>query len=137
MICGFGKQKWLKHTTEAEHYKKRFLDGASRFPAVFFGLPASSSFALDIWLYTDRLKTLDGKEYKSFDASNRIKFLEDCLKEATGIDDKSNLHVTVHKDEDPSDPRVEIYLVPLSETEVKLYPTVVEILEDLNVLEMA
>lgn len=132
VMRGWGKKRWLDLSSEAKRFKRNFLDGASRYPSVFFGLPQDTSYAVDVWLYIAELKTKDKEAYKQYDGTNRIKFLEDCIKEATGIDDRANLDIHIHKREDRSDPRVEIFIVPTSENVVRRMPTVVELLEDLT-----
>jgi len=48
--------------------------------------------------------------FKSIDASNFVKFFQDCVVKATGVDDANHLDVWVSKRADPSNPRVEIQL---------------------------
>lgn len=48
--------------------------------------------------------------YKKFDLTNRIKLLEDCVRDAIGIDDCMTFVATQEKHMDPSFPRVEIYI---------------------------
>lgn len=60
-------------------------------------------------LWPEKAKT----RYKTVDASNRIKLLEDALKEACGIDDAQHLMVVVEKREGP--PLTEIFIWGLEE----------------------
>lgn len=48
--------------------------------------------------------------YKRFDLSNRIKLLEDCVKDAIGIDDSHTFEMHQRKMHDPLRPRVEIFV---------------------------
>ena len=48
--------------------------------------------------------------YKKFDLTNRVKLLEDCVRDAIGIDDCLTFVATQEKHMDPSFPRVEIYV---------------------------
>lgn len=56
-------------------------------------------------------------KYKRIDASNRIKLLEDCIKEVTGIDDSQYFSVTARK-WIAKEPRVVIYLEEMELAEV-------------------
>jgi hypothetical protein len=46
--------------------------------------------------------------YQKVDASNYVKLTEDGVARGTGIDDSAHLFVSVRKEEDRSDPRVEV-----------------------------
>lgn len=46
--------------------------------------------------------------WKRMDLSNRIKLVEDALKDALNVDDSSTFIHTLVKDEDPKEPRVEV-----------------------------
>jgi len=48
--------------------------------------------------------------WKRMDLSNRIKLVEDALKDAIAVDDSSTFIHTLVKDEDPKEPRVEVTL---------------------------
>jgi Holliday junction resolvase RusA-like endonuclease len=48
--------------------------------------------------------------YKKFDLSNRIKLLEDCVRDALGIDDSRTFEMHQRKLHDPLRPRVEIFI---------------------------
>ncbi len=48
--------------------------------------------------------------YKRFDLSNRIKLLEDCIRDALGIDDSYTFELHQRKFHDPLRPRVEIFV---------------------------
>lgn len=56
-------------------------------------------------------------KYKKIDASNRIKLLEDCLKDVTGIDDSQFFSVTAQK-WFAKEPRVVIYLEEMNQSEI-------------------
>lgn len=63
---------------------------------------------------TNKLWPKEAKtRYKTIDASNRIKLLEDALKEACGIDDAQHLMVVIEKKEGP--PLTEIFIWNLEE----------------------
>lgn len=47
--------------------------------------------------------------YKKVDASNYAKIIEDAIALGTGIDDSAHLGIDMAKDEDKSDPRIEIW----------------------------
>lgn len=47
--------------------------------------------------------------YKTFDATNRIKILEDVLKDVAGIDDAQNMVVTVAKEKGPEMTRIWVW----------------------------
>lgn len=53
--------------------------------------------------------------FKSIDASNFVKFFQDCVVKTTGVDDANHLDLWVSKREDPSEPRVEIQLYQIEE----------------------
>lgn len=55
--------------------------------------------------------------YKRIDLSNRIKLLEDVVKDATGIDDCQHFELLVSKRQadSPEEQRVEVRLMPLKE----------------------
>lgn len=63
--------------------------------------------------------------YKRFDLSNRIKLLEDCVRDAIGIDDSRTFEMHQRKLHDPLNPRVEIFI---NETNPSYYgvPTIEE-----------
>jgi Holliday junction resolvase RusA-like endonuclease len=48
--------------------------------------------------------------YKKFDLTNRIKLLEDCVRDAIGVDDCLTFVASQEKHMDPSLPRVEVYV---------------------------
>jgi Holliday junction resolvase RusA-like endonuclease len=48
--------------------------------------------------------------YKKFDLTNRIKLLEDCVRDAIGVDDSQTFVASQEKHMDPDNPRVEIYI---------------------------
>jgi Holliday junction resolvase RusA-like endonuclease len=56
--------------------------------------------------------------YKKFDLSNRIKLLEDCVRDALGIDDSHTFEMHQRKLHDPLRPRVEIFV---NETDPRYY----------------
>lgn len=54
--------------------------------------------------------------YKKFDLSNRIKLLEDCIRDVLGIDDSHTFEMHQKKMHDPLNPRVEIFVNRVSPT---------------------
>jgi hypothetical protein len=48
--------------------------------------------------------------YKKFDLTNRIKLLEDCVRDALGFDDCLTFAASQEKHMDPSFPRVEVFV---------------------------
>jgi Holliday junction resolvase RusA-like endonuclease len=48
--------------------------------------------------------------YKKFDLTNRIKLLEDCVRDALAIDDCQTFVAAQEKHMDPTNPRVEIFI---------------------------
>lgn len=48
--------------------------------------------------------------YKRFDLTNRIKLLEDCVRDALAIDDSQTFVAAQEKHMDPKNPRVEIFI---------------------------
>ena len=52
--------------------------------------------------------------YKRFDLTNRIKLLEDCVRDALAIDDSQTFIACQEKHMDPRNPRVEIYIHEVS-----------------------
>lgn len=48
--------------------------------------------------------------YKRFDLTNRIKLLEDCIRDAIAIDDSQTFIAAQEKHMDPRDPRIEIFI---------------------------
>lgn len=52
--------------------------------------------------------------YKRLDLTNRIKLLEDCVRDALDIDDSQTFAATQEKHQDPKNPRVEIEVEEVS-----------------------
>lgn len=48
--------------------------------------------------------------YKRFDLTNRVKLLEDCVRDAIAIDDSQTFVASQEKHMDPLNPRVEIFI---------------------------
>jgi len=114
---------------EAKEFEKWFIDRAAQHLAPFHRLPkdVEQPYGLDVWIYLDRLKLKSKPGYKKNDATNRMKLLEDCVMKAVGVGDENNLDVFVHKREDPENPRVVLFVVPLDPD--YYMPTMVDILE--------
>lgn len=53
--------------------------------------------------------------FKSIDASNFVKFFQDCVVKTTGVDDANHIDLWVSKRADPQNPRVEIQLYQIEE----------------------
>lgn len=60
------------------------------------------------WNATKGPKAKD--KYKKFDLSNRVKLIEDCIRDAVGVDDSHTFAASQEKHHDPQNPRVEIVL---------------------------
>lgn len=56
--------------------------------------------------------------YKKIDLSNRIKLLEDCIRDALAIDDSRTFEMKQRKFHEPLNPRVEIFI---EDVDPKLY----------------
>lgn len=52
--------------------------------------------------------------YKKIDLTNRIKLLEDCVRDALDIDDSRTFAASQEKHHDPTNPRVHIYIEEVS-----------------------
>lgn len=66
------------------------------------------------WVSRDKSGKRKAKSpYKKLDLSNRIKLLEDCLRDAIGVDDSQTFAASQEKHHDPDNPRVEIYVHPV------------------------
>jgi Holliday junction resolvase RusA-like endonuclease len=52
--------------------------------------------------------------YKRIDLTNRIKLLEDCVRDAIDIDDSQTFAASQEKHQDPNNPRVEIEIEEIS-----------------------
>ncbi len=60
------------------------------------------------WFATKGRKAKD--KYKKFDLSNRIKLLEDCIRDAVAVDDSHTFALSQEKHHDPQNPRIEVVL---------------------------
>lgn len=56
-------------------------------------------------------------KWKKIDLGNRLKLLEDTIKDVTGVDDSSTFVLHLTKECDPDNPRVEVELWSLQEDE--------------------
>lgn len=66
------------------------------------------------WTERDRKGQRKAKSpYKKIDLTNRVKLLEDCLRDAIGVDDSQTFAVSLEKHHDPDNPRVEIHVHPV------------------------
>jgi len=48
--------------------------------------------------------------YKKFDLTNRVKLLEDCVRDVIGIDDSQTFMACQEKHHSPDNPRVEVFI---------------------------
>lgn len=97
---GFGGRTLSK---EGQRYKRETLAHLTRtYPQLLRFFQPDVSYGIYIRLFFSELenrgwpKTAKSR-YKRVDASNRIKLLEDTLKDAAGIDDSQHLFVCVEK----------------------------------------
>lgn len=75
-------------------------------------------------VYFEAIENKSGKtRYKKVDVTNRLKFIEDCLKDAGGIDDSSFLLSLVEKRlASPGQEKVEIFAWNLEQEDTPLDP---------------
>lgn len=59
---------------------------------------------------TSERKNVELSRYKKIDLDNRIKLLQDCIRDAIGVDDSQIFAGSQEKHQDPSNPRVEIFV---------------------------
>lgn len=70
-------------------------------------------------IYNAGYPTKTDSRYKALDVSNRVKLLEDALKDVAGIDDSQNICVVTHKRPGPEE-RTEILIWSVEEEETPL-----------------
>ena len=110
-------------TKKAREYAERFSYQVTReHLAEISGLNPNGLYALHLRFYFDSLvnesyrnpKVAPSRRaktrYKKLDLSNRIKLLEDCVRDALSIDDSHTFAASQEKHHDPVDPRVEIFV---------------------------
>lgn len=113
-------------TTEARRYSEQFSmyctqnymhlinSELSPSPTSLYGLHLRFFFETVINKDYNNLKIPESRRaktrYKRFDLTNRVKLLEDCVRDVIGIDDCMTFVATMEKHMDPSFPRVEIYV---------------------------
>lgn len=56
-----------------------------------------------------------GSKWKKIDLGNRLKLLEDTIKNSVGVDDSATFVLHLTKDCDPGNPRVEVQLYTMAE----------------------
>ena len=90
-------------TKEGKKYKTETTTHIARsYPFELAQIRQNEPYVLYIRLYFDKLENDDWPKksksrYKTVDASNRVKLLEDCVKDACGIDDAQHMIVIVEK----------------------------------------
>jgi len=101
-------------TKEGQKYKNETVSYIARsYPLMIAKVRQNEPYVVYFRLHFDRLETKDWPKktknrYKTLDASNRIKLLEDCVKDACGIDDSQHMIVIVEKRQGP--PLTEVFL---------------------------
>tara|TARA_B100000242_G_scaffold204992_1_gene148684 strand:- start:1353 stop:1850 length:498 start_codon:yes stop_codon:yes gene_type:complete len=105
----FKKGKRHVLTPAGRRYKTRFLGNSGNCPIELlmkWRAEPSDRFVLRIWLRMKRDRLINDRfgidrrikyQYKTVDASNMIKLVEDAISELTGINDRSNWIVLVQK----------------------------------------
>lgn len=110
-------------TKKAREYAERFamVIGREYLPEIN-GLNPLAIFAIHLHFYFETVvndsfnnpKVPASKRaksrYKKFDLTNRVKLLEDCVRDAIAIDDSQTFIAAQEKHMDPLNPRVEIYI---------------------------
>jgi hypothetical protein len=108
---------------EAREYAERFAHfvAVNHLPQIMTMNP-DGLFMLSLHFYFDNVlnETWNNPEvkpskraktrYKRMDLSNRIKLIEDCVRDAISIDDSQTFEGQQTKNYDPSNPRVEIFV---------------------------
>lgn len=100
------KEAFKEHVIKNYMYQISALD-----PGALYGLHLRFFFPTLI----NRSETAKSR-YKRIDLTNRIKFLEDCLKEVVSIDDSQTFIAAQEKHHCPENPRVEITYYPVDPT---------------------
>ena len=100
MNTGFGGRTLSK---EGQRFKRETTAHFVReYPHVLKGFQKDTPYGIYVRFWFDTIVNKGWPEkakerYKRFDASNRLKLLEDALKDAAGIDDSQHLLVLVEK----------------------------------------
>ena len=118
-------------TRKAREYAERFSFHVTRNYLQWINqINPQNIFCLSIRFYFDTLvnatfenpnvpeKKRAKTRYKKIDLSNRVKLLEDCVRDAIGVDDSHTFEMHTMKLQDPANPRVEIVI---SDTEPRNY----------------
>lgn len=110
-------------TRKAREYAERFSFEVTRqYLHLINQINPQGIFALQIHFYFESLlnetygdlrvpeKKRAKTRYKKLDLSNRIKLLEDCVRDAIGVDDSHTFELQTLKAMDRNNPRVEIFI---------------------------
>lgn len=110
-------------TKKAREYAERFslqvareyLPAISQLnPEALYGLHLHFYFETVVnWTFRDMKLPVSKRaksRYKKFDLTNRIKLLEDCVRDSLAIDDSQTFVACQEKHMDPTNPRVEIFI---------------------------
>jgi len=110
-------------TKESRAFAERFSQVISReyLPAIN-QLDPKALYAVHLHFYFETVVNLTYNDpntpaskraksrYKKFDLTNRVKLLEDCVRDAIAIDDSQTFIAAQEKHMDPLNPRVEIFI---------------------------
>ena len=91
--------------TEARKYAEWFAAEARRYLPLISQMNDQGIFALHLRFYMTLLnasKTAKDR-YKKIDLSNRVKLIEDCVRDAIGIDDSHTFRATQEKRHEPDE----------------------------------
>jgi Holliday junction resolvase RusA-like endonuclease len=113
-------------TPKAREYAERFAHFmATKHGHEIIDIDPSQLYALHLrfffetlvnegWAKTNRKgQRLAQSPYKKVDLTNRVKLLEDCIRDAIGVDDSQTFAASLEKHHDPGNPRVEIMVHPV------------------------
>jgi Holliday junction resolvase RusA-like endonuclease len=110
-------------TPEAREYAERFSHFfVQHYMHAVQGLDAKKIYAIHLRFYFETLINASYRNpkvpaakraqtwYKKLDLTNRIKLLEDCIRDALGVDDSHTFVASQEKHMDPKSPRVEFFV---------------------------
>lgn len=111
-------------TTTGRAYKRQVtLKLAQTWTLLTTDINKDVPYSLDLIFYLPQVYTKGwpGKaqnRFKKIDVSNLVKFFQDCIAAASGVDDSSHFETFIKKIEDPENPRLDIRLTQMAEDEV-------------------
>lgn len=113
----------VRLTRHAREYAERFSYHVTRqYLHAISDLNKDAVYAVHLRFFFDELENTSfnnpsvaphkraKSRYKKIDLSNRIKLLEDCLRDFLGVDDSQTFAASQEKHQDPGHERVEIYV---------------------------